>query len=191
MAVPTELIAGPLTLYVADMGQGHPEIGEAPPSPWALLGANISDGGVTFEHSETVNEYSPLHTPATTKLFREREMLNLTCQVDDLSAEVWARIANGASVTTQAAQSGAGGYQSFRVGAGFTIRYYSLLIRGTSPEDNALNLQALAPNAYISWTGGPTFVKGEPAGLELSIMLVHDATLGAYMDVREQTAVGL
>ena len=189
MAVPTELIAGPITLYVADMGQAQPEISEAtPPSPWTVLGANINDGGVTFEHSETITEYSPLQTAATTKLFREREMLNLTCQIDDLSTEVWARIANGASVSTQAAGSGTGGYQSFRVGAGFTLRYYTLLIRGTSPEDNALNLQAYAPNAYLSWTGGPTFVKGEPAGLELSIMLVHDATLDAYMEVREQTA---
>ena len=181
-----ELIAGPVTLYVADAGQSHPEVSSAVSSPWALLGANISDDGVTFEHAETITEYSPLHTPATTKLFREREMLNLTCQLDDLSADIWARVANGASVTTQAAGSGQGGYQSFRVGAGFRIRYYSLLIRGTSPEDNDLNLQALAPQAYISWTGGPTFVKGTPGGLELSIMLVHDATLDAYMDIREQ-----
>ena len=186
MAIPAELIAGPVTLYVADSGQAHPEISVPVASPWALLGANINDGGVTFEHSEEITEYSPLHTAATTKLFRDREMLNLTCQIDDLSAEVWARIANGVSVSTQAAGSGTGGYREFTLGAGSNIRYYSLLIRGTSPEDNSFALQALAPNAYISWTGGPTFVKGEPAGLELSIMLVHDTTIGGYMSVREQ-----
>ena len=190
MAIPAELIAGPVTLYVADSGQSHPEISDAvPASPWARLGANINDGGVTFEHSEEITEYSPLHTAATTKLFRDREMLNLSLQIDDLSAEVWARIANGVAVSTQAAGSGTGGYREFTVGAGLTLRYYSLLIRGTSPEDNAMNLQALAPQAYISWSGGPTFVKGEPAGLELSIMLVHDTTIGGYMSVREQNVV--
>jgi len=186
VAIPTEMIAGPLTLYVADSGQNFPATFADPPAdPWVKLGDSIAEDGVTVTPSETVNRQKTLDSPRTKKLFRAEDDLELTLTLLDLSASTWARVMNGAAVTTQEATGGQPGYRQFTLGRGFNIRYYSLLIRGTSPEDNDLALEGLARYAYIGG-GESVFIKGESAGVECNIMLVDDADLGGYMSIREQ-----
>ena len=185
MAVPAELIAGPWTIYVADAGEDHPEIADDVTTPWVKLGANLSDDGITFERDETINEQMTLDSPLVAKLFREKDALALTATVLDLSTETWARVENGAAVTSQVPASGEGGYKEFTIGRGFDIKYYSVLLRGKSPEDNNLNLQGLIRYAYIS-SNGPELQKAEAAGLELSIMCIRDSAIDGYMLMREQ-----
>ena len=190
MAVPAELIAGPWTMYVTTSGADHPEISDPVALPWVKLGANLSEDGIAFERDETINEQMTLDSPLVAKLFREKDMLTLTATILDLQTETWARVENGAAVTVQPAATDEGGYREFTIGRGFDIQYYSLLLRGKSPEDNELNLQGLIRYAYIS-SNGPELQKAEAAGLEVSIMCIRDSAIDGYMLMREQHLAAL
>lgn len=185
MAAPFELVAGPITLYVADAGTAHPEISMALPVAWTRLGANLSEDGVVVTPEETIERQKTLDSPRTKKLFRTEDDLDLTCTLLDLTAETFARVMNGASVSTQAAGSGTGGYRQFTLGRGSEVNLYALVARGVSPYDSEMNAQYYIPRCYIQ-SGGPTYVKGEAAGLELTIMCVDDETIGGYGIYRAQ-----
>ena len=186
MPVPQELISGPLTIYVADGEQDHPEISGDPGAPWGLLGSSISEDGVTFSRSESIERRRTLDSPQAKKLFRSEYDVELAFNLQDMSIQVMARIENGAAVTVQAAGAGTGGYREYTGGRGFDIKYYSLLIRGTSPADNDLALQMLARYAYIMAGDTGPFDKTD-VGTDCTVYLVQDPALtNGYYTWREQ-----
>ena len=187
MPAPYELVSGPLTAYVATAGTAQPEISIAPVAAWTRLGANIHEDGVVVTPDETVNAQMTLDSPRTKKFFRESDTLELTMTLLDLTTETFARVMNGAAVTTQAAGSGSGGYRQFTLGRDFTVRLYAVLLRGHSPYADNMNAQYYIPRAYLS-AGGPTYVKGEAAGIEVTIRCVDDAAVGGYGIYRAQNA---
>ena len=192
MAVPQELIAGPLDLWVQDSASTivHPEIDDDVPAAWNKLGSNISSDGVTFSRSESIERRKTLDSPLTKKLFRTEYDVELSCNLQDMSIETLARIENGAAVSTVAAATGTGGYSEYVGGRGFDIKYYSLLIRGVSPFDNDLALQVLALYAHIMAGDTGPFDKSD-VGTDVTVYLVQDDALtDGYYTWREQTAVG-
>ena len=66
--------------------------------------------------------------------------------------------------------------------------YYSLLVRGKSPFDNAMTLQMLAAYAHIMAGDTGPFDKSD-VGTDVMIYLVQDTTLtNGYFTWREQNA---
>lgn len=191
MTIPTEMISGPLTAYVADPGTAMPEISLDPPAAtWTVLGKNIRTDGVTFSPSETINRKKTLDSPMTKKLFRSEFDLDGSLTLDDLRAETFARIHNGAPVTTVAAGSGTGGYKRMVGGLGFNVTYYALLFDGISPYNSAMAMRLLVPQAYVHWNGGPEFGHNEDAaGLEVMFICVYDEDLEGYFEYRVQDAL--
>ena len=191
MGAPFELVAGPMSLYVAVVGQAQPEISATPPAAWMILGYSLSEDGLVVNPEETVNKQKTLDSPQTKKLFRSEDDLTLTCTLLDLTVEALARVMNGKAVITTAAGSGAGGYREITLGRGFDVKMYAVLARGMSPYGDNFNAQYWIPNAYVS-SGGPTYVKGEAAGLELEIMCVNydlGSSVRGYGRYRGQNAL--
>ena len=191
MPAPFEMISGPMQIYVATAGTAQPEISATPPVAWALLGANISDDGLAVNPEETINEQKTLDSPMTKKLFRADDKIDMSCTLLDMTAETFAKVYNGAPVTTVAAATGTGGYKEFILGRDFTIRLYAVCARGLSPYADGMNAQYWMPNAYVMLDGGPTYVKGEAAGLEVNIMPVYTSSIPGYGRYRAQNIAPL
>ena len=124
MPPPAELIAGPIDLWVQDAAASvtHPEISDPPPVAWVSLGTNISEDGVTFSRSESIEKRKTLDSPLTKKLFRTEYDVELSLNLQDMSIATLARIENGATVATTAAGSGTGGFNEYTGGRGFDIK---------------------------------------------------------------------
>ena len=190
MPPPAELIAGPIDLWIQDAAASvtHPEISDPPPVVWVKLGSNISEDGVTFSRSESIEKRKTLDSPLTKKLFRTEYDVELSLNLQDMSIATLARIENGATVATTAAGSGTGGFNEYTGGRGFDIKYYSLLIRGTSPFDNGMTLQMLALYTHIMAGDTGPFDKSD-VGTDVMVYLVQDSALtNGYYTWREQNA---
>jgi len=63
MAAPEEVVAAPLTIWLAPVGTAFPEIDAAPGVGWEKLGTegdmNYDESGVSVSHAETVNDFTP------------------------------------------------------------------------------------------------------------------------------------
>ena len=191
MPVPTELIAGPIDLWVQDAAAtiAHPEISGDVPAAWVKLGSNISEDGVTFSRSESIEKRKTLDSPLTKKLFRTEYDVELSLNLQDMGIATLARMENGATVTTTAQATSKGGYDEYTGGRGFDIKYYSLLIRGMSPFNNDMALQMLARFAHIMAGDTGPFDKSD-VGTDVMVYLVEDDALtNGYYTWREQNTV--
>ena len=189
---PNELVSGPITLYTAPVGTAAPEVSAAPPSPWEVLGTsdgdNISEDGVTVEFDETTEGQRTLGSTGLKKLFRTEEDVMVSCTLLDVSAETYAKVLNDAPVTTVAAAAGTAGVRQFNLLRGLTVRENAILAKGYSPYEADQSAQYWIPRTYIGLSGGPTYQKGEAAGLEVEIMAIEHATGGYGMYMPQDTA---
>lgn len=191
MPAPHEIIASPLTLYVAIVGEAFPKIDDAPGEDWFKLGAlgakNYTDDGVTVTTSQTVETFIPAGSTAPRKAFRTEEGLAMGFTLVDLSPEHFAKVLDEAAITTVVAGAEKAGEKSFSMLRGLGVQQYALLARGESTVDNELVAQYEWPTVYQSGDPSPVYTKGEPAGLdvEFTALEVED---GEFGDIRIQTA---
>lgn len=184
---PYELVSGPVSLYVADVGTAAPEVSATPPAAWSLLGTNgdenISEDGVTVDFEETIERQRVLGSTGVKKLFRTEEDLMVSCTLLDVSAETYARVLNNAAITDVAAAVGTAGRREFDLLRGSDIAETAILVKGFSPYAANMSAQYWIPRAYIGLTGGPTYQKGDAAGLEVEIVVIEHSTggYGRYM----------
>lgn len=191
MPAPHEIIASPLTLYVADVGTAFPKIDEAPAEAWLKLGAlgakNYTDDGVTVSTSQTVETFIPAGSTAPRKAFRTEEGLAMGFTLVDLSPEQFAEILDRAAITTVAKGAEKAGEKSFSMLRGLGVQQYALLARGESTVDNDLASQYEWPTVYQSGDASPVYTKGEPAGLDVEFTAL-EVEEGEFGDIRIQTA---
>lgn len=192
MSDPYEIIATPLTLWLAPVGTAFALIDVAPASPWAKVGTNGTlsedEAGVTVTHSQSLQE---VHTGGSTgpvKVFRDKEGLKLEVTILDVSLEQYKASLNGNTITTTAAATGTAGFKKIGLSRGQNVTLYALLARGASPYADSMNAQYQVPRCYQS--GDPVLVykKGVPAGLKLEFAVLEDPT-AASADVRLGTLV--
>ena len=188
MAIPFEMVSGPVTLYVADAGTATPDIATTVATPWTLIGSSLSEDGLVVNIDATYERQRTLDSPRTKKFFLTEEDIDMTVTLLDLTVETFARVMNGAAVTTQAAGSGTGGYREFVLGRDFDIRLFAVLVRGYSPYGDGFNAHYWLPRCLLQGMG-PSYVKGEAAGLEVNIMPVDDTATGGYGIYRSQNVV--
>ena len=182
MAAPEEVLAFPLTVYLADVGTAFPLIDDAPGTfavGWAVLGTegdlNYDENGVIVSHSETTFDFTPAGSTMPSKRFRTAEDLLTKLNLVDVSPEQYAKVMNDAPVTTVAAGSGIAGEKHFSMFRGDQVNSFAVLLRGVSPVDNDLNMQYEVPKAYVSVNGDVTYNKGVVAALPIEIQMIRHA----------------
>lgn len=179
MAAPNEVVADPLTIYLAPVGFAFPAIDEIPIGTlgWEKLGTegslNYDSSGVSVSHSETVNDFVPAGSTMPTKRFRTAESFEIKLNLVDISPDVYAKVMNDATVTDVAAGSGVAGESWFSLFRGINVASFAVLARGQSSVDNDMNLQYEFSKAFVSVNGDVVWNKGTPAMLPVTILAVR------------------
>ena len=187
----TEIIRGPVTLYVADAGTAQPEISMEPPAAWTKLGASLSDEGLVMSFTDDEEETTTLDSPMIKKLNITKVAVEFSVSLVDMTVETFARVQNGVAVSTQAPGSGTGGYREAVMGYGFTVKYYAVLAKGTSPYSEDMYHQQWMPRARVKIAEGPTLAKSGDAMIGAMIKPVYDSSVGGLGIYRAQNAAAL
>ncbi len=177
---PYEIIAGPLTLWLAPVGTAFPLIDAVPAVAWVKAGMsgdrNYSDDGVAVMHSQTITQARPAGALGPVKAFRTEEDLKFTVTLWDNTLEAYTLALGGAAPAATAAGSGTAGYKKLGLTRGQAIKTYALLARGLSAYGDAYAAQYEVPRCYQSANPNPIYKKGVPAGLQLEFTaLEHGA----------------
>lgn len=196
MSAPYEILAGPVTVWLAAASTAEVDVDTTPSGSWTKLGTsgsdNYSEDGVTVTHEQSIETFRALGTTGNRKAWRTEEEHMVEFEIMDLTAELYAKALNDASITTTAAGSGTPGSKSIPLLQGHDVTLYALLARteGQSPYGDAWNAQYWIPVCYQSENAEVVFKKGEPAGLKFKFAALEDATdgFGVY---RPQTATAL
>ena len=194
MAVPSEIVAAPLTIWLAPVAFAFPDVDEVPipTNGWEKLGTsgdlNYDEAGVTVTHNQTIETFTPAGGTAARKAWRTSESLMIEFTLVDISAAQYARVMNDATITQVAASAGIPGKDSFDLLQDIDVTTFALLARGVSPANPAMVAQYEVPMVYQSASPSPVYSKGKPAGLQCQFVALADATTG-FGKLRIQTAV--
>lgn len=182
MAAPEEILAFPLTVYLAPVGTAMPTVDadlSADPN-WKVLGTegdlNYDENGVIVSHAETTFDFTPAGSTMPAKRFRTAEDLLTKLNLVDISPEQYAKVMNNASITTVASGTGVAGHKKFSLFRGDSVASFAVLLRGPSPVDNTLNMQYEIPKAFVSVNGDVTYNKGVVAALPIEIQMIRHSS---------------
>jgi len=189
MAAPFEVIAAPLTVYVAPVGTAKPNVNAAPAGAWVKLGTagnkNYSTKGVVVTHNQTIVKWRPAGSTGHRKAWRTEEFISVELELIDLTAEQYAQVMNSMTVTTQA---GPPAIKFFSLQQGATIAQVALLARGISPINDTIAAQYFIPIAVQTESPSPAYVgEGVPAMLAIKFDSLEDPTNG-FGTWEEQTS---
>jgi hypothetical protein len=176
MGVPLEVVAGPLTLYEAPVGEAFPAVNAAPGGNWDLIGTsgsdNYHDDGASIVSNQTVNAWRGEGASGVVKLFRTEEDLIIRVSLADMTLEEVARAFEGNTVAA------AGGPPAIKTlglyrGPG-EVAQVALLVRGDSPYSAGDLMQFEVPVCANIGSFSLDFKKGSPAGLLLEYQAIID-----------------
>lgn len=176
MGAPHEIVAAPLTVYLAVVGTAYPAINAAPAAAWVKIGTsgdkNYDEDGVTVTHEQTLEVFRPAGTTGARKVWRTEEEFLIEFNLVDISAAQYAKVLNDLTVT---AEAGPPALSRFELKRGIAVATFALLARGASPVDDTKNAQYQVPIAYQAENPAPVYKKGEPATLKVQMAaLEHD-----------------
>lgn len=176
---PYEVVAGPIEFWLAPVGEAFPAVNAAPAGNWNLLGTtgdeNYDDDGVSVNHNQNVETWTPLGSTGPVKAWRTEEGLTFQVTLVDLSAAEYARVLNDATVTQTASGVGVPGTARFGLRRGHDVATFALVARADmSPAGDGLAMQYEAPIVFQSDDHEVTFQKGEPAGLSCTFTVLED-----------------
>lgn len=178
---PFEILAGPLTVWLAPVGTAFPLLNAAPAVAWIKLGANgdknYDEGGVEVSHSQKIEQARPAGTTGPVKAWRTEEDFMISLTLWDITLEQYKVVLNAAAITTTAAGTGTPGTKKVGLTRGGDVATYALLARGLSPYGDSYVAQYEVPIVYLSSDPKPAFKKGKPAGLAMEFTALED--LGA------------
>lgn len=176
---PFEIVAAPLTLYLAPIGTAFPLLGAAPAVAWIKVGTNgdknYDEGGVEVAHSQKIEDARPAGTTGPVKAWRTEEDLMISVTLWDLTLEQYKAALNAATLTTTAAASAVPGKKQIGLTRGADVATYALLARGTSSAyGDGYVSQYEVPIVYQSGNAKLVYKKGKPAGLSLEFTALED-----------------
>ncbi len=95
---PFPIIAAPLTIYQAAVGEAFPLIDATPVGNWSLIGTsgdrNITEDGITVEHPDEKELFYSAGGTGPQKAFRVREGLIIRFTLADISLEQYRHVLN-------------------------------------------------------------------------------------------------
>lgn len=164
-----EILAGPLELYLAPVGEAFPVIGDPPAGNWELIGAsgdeNYTDDGVTVNLPQSIEKFTPAGTTMAVKAFRTEESVEVGVTVADVRNQVLQYALNGNSIDEST------GVSEIALLRGLDVTEYALMARGKSPYEDASDTdtgQFQVPRCYMMSEPEIAYVKGEPHAVELN-----------------------
>ena len=182
MPAPFEMVAAPMTLYIAPEATLAPELSLTPPSPWRFLGTSgsrsISDEGLTIAFNETVENQRTLGSTGIAKQFRSEEDLMVSFGLLDVSVETFSDALSGLSVTEVASALGTAGYRRVDLLRGFNVLNQAFLVRGFSPYADDMFAQYWIPKGYASFSGDLSYTKSGAAMIPIQVSAIEDLTYG-------------
>lgn len=181
---PTELVAAPLTLYIAPIGSTVPLLDVSPPTgTWTLLGTNgtndYDSAGLTVTHNQTLGTWTPVGSTYPAGVWRTDEQVTVSITLADTTATSYALSLNDVAVTTVAATTGSPGYSQVPLLQGLQVNAFALLCRGISALNQTMAAQYILPAAYQAANPAPVYKKGAPAMLALTFANLLDPNNGA------------
>lgn len=190
---PQEVVASPLSLYVAPIGTAQPVLDVAPPTgTWTLVGVNgqndYDSTGLTVTHNQTYNSFQPVGTTAPITAWRVSEQITVSVTLADTSATAYALALNNVAVTTIAATTGQPGESDVPLLQGVTTNMFALLCRGISALNQSMNAQYWIPAVYQSAAPAPVYKLGTPAELALTFSAVLDPNGAGFGKLQQQSA---
>jgi hypothetical protein len=198
MAAPFELVASPLSLYLAPVATAFPAI-DTPassfPVTWTPVGSNIygptyntDAAGITVTHNQTLATWTPVGTTAPIKMWRTDEQLQISITLADVSPAQYSLSLNSVAITTTVATTGVAGTQAMPLLQGIPVTNFALLARGVSSINDALNAQYQVPCVYQAANPAPVYKKGAPAELALTYATMLDPNGGGFGTLVIQSA---
>jgi len=188
MSQAQEIIATPIEVYTAPIGEAFPSIDTEPPGGnWTLLGTNGSrnydEEGVVVEHTESVEDFRMLGSTGILKSVRTEEGLTIRLTLRDLTLEQLKFALNANTVTTTAAGAGQPGERDIDLYKGRTISEFALLVRGDfSAYADGFNTQFEVPRVRLGGEPEVTYEKGTPAGVEIEFVALEDENASTDAD---------
>lgn len=183
MSAPHEVVASPLTFFLADVGTDFPAIDDLEGAfdvGWEKLGTNgdknYDSAGTTVAHSEEVFDFIPAGSTMPVKRFRVGEKFTSALNLVDIGPDAYAKVMNDAAVTTVPPGGGAAGEKHFSLRRGIQVNPFSVLARGVSPVDNDLNMQYEFSRVFVSVNGDVTYNKGVVAMLPVQMEVAYYET---------------
>ncbi len=179
MPTPFEIIAAPVIVYQAAIGESFPLIDAAVVGNWAKVGTsgdrNITEDGVTVAHPDEIEPFYSIGGTGPQKVFRVREGFMVRFTLADIALEQYRHVLNDNSVTDTAAAGGIAGFRDVDLYRGVGVSQVALLIRGTfSAYGDTWNTQFQIPNCFQTGSPEPVFQKGVPAGLAFEYTAIED-----------------
>ncbi len=187
MPTPFEIIAAPVTVYQAAIGEAFPLIDAAVAGNWSIIGTsgdrNIPEDGVTVAHSQETEAFFSIGGTGPQKVFRTREGFICRFTLADFSLEQYRHVLNDNSVTDTPEASGVAGIREVDLYRGATVSQVALLIRGLfSAYGDTWNTQFQIPNCFQTGDPQPVFVKGVPAALAFEYTAIEDPLAATSAD---------
>lgn len=179
---PFEIIGGPLTAWLAPVGQSFPDldvVDSAIDAAFVLLGisgaADYTEDGVILTMGQEVGEIRGLSKTGILKARRSSEDLKVALTIMDGTVENASIVLNGNTITTVAPEAATVGTRQVGLTRGLKVTQYALLVRGESAylADGIYQLEI--PVVYVSSSPAPAFKKGEDvAGFEMEFTALVD-----------------
>lgn len=183
---PYEIIAAPLTLWLAPVGESFPTVDAAPAGNWAKIGTsgdlNYDEGGVTIAHQQELAKWRALGSTGPRKAFRTAEDLIIRVTLADMSLEELSKALNHNAVATTAAGASDVGFKTLDLYQGLTVTTKALLVRGVSPEDESQNAQWQVPVVYQSASPEYVGAKDNPMAYQLEFTALEDPDAATAAD---------
>jgi hypothetical protein len=192
---PQEIVAAPLTLWMAPIGTAFPAVNTPAASIsalWSLVGTSgaldYDQAGITVSHNQTMTTWTSVGATAPSKVWRTGEELTISVTLADISPAQYAIALNDAAVTTLTGVSGVGSQSSVPLFQGLNVAAFALLARGVSALNNNLNAQYQVPCVYQSANPAPTYKLGAPAELALTFSALLDPNGGGFGTFVQQSS---
>lgn len=184
---PFEILAGPITLWLAPVGTAFPLITTAPAVAWTKVGTNgdmnYDEGGVEVSLTQKIEDARPAGSTAAVKAWRTEEDFMLSANVWDVTLEQFRIAMNAATVTTVAAGVGTAGTKKIGLIRGADVATYALIARGKlSGYGDGYVGQYELPICYQSGNIKPVYRKGKPVGLALEFTALADLTAATEIE---------
>lgn len=180
---PYEIVAQPFELWVAPVTTTFPDIDADPDSPWTKVGTSgalnyTEKKGVMVSHKQTVDLWKSLGSTGARKAFRTEEEFKVSLELADISLEQYQLALNYNTVNTVAPSGSVAGHKTIGLSRGLAVLQRALLVRGVNASAYGENWTAQFEVPIAVQTGSPSlsFLKGQPAGLELEWTALEDAS---------------
>jgi hypothetical protein len=180
MSCAIELVTAPFTLYWAPLETAFPDVDAAPTAPWTQIGTlgarRYTEEGVSISWDIETEDFVSLGDIDPECVFLTGRNLMVSVTMADLSLDQL-RLALNLNTVSDVAGPPPSRQISMTVGPELTA--IALLVRGEdkSPEFEGGNLQFQFANVIEVGSKEVTFVKGEPAGVQLEFRVLAGVKL--------------